>query len=249
VRGDVRLGEGRHIFATEQHFQDSPDEYTRFRKCITVDAEAPTPRLLLTLAPSLRQQAAEYRFAPASVGDGIVPIMAASLGVPVRLAYSEEWTEEILSELLDYFLYSPTLDVPIEPFFSLAAAIGQQDRVTLWELFDEVVGQHYFVDAEGRLSLSRRWADRGMWFGEVSKGTDRFETSQLWSSLAELRQRVFAMQTPCAFCEHYPYCEAFWMTAERSEETCRLWRGLMDRMAAAFRQETASRGAMQCPTS
>ena len=205
ARGEVRPDEGRHIFVPERRFQEGADKYARYRKCTTVEAESPTPRTLLAMTENLRQYATEYRFTPEAMSDGTVAIMAASLGVPARLAYSEDWTEELLGELLDYFLHSPTLNVPIEPFFSLAGAIGQQNRVTLWELFDEVGGQHYFVDSQGRVSLSRRWADRGMWFGDVSSGTGGFAKSELWNTLDELRQRVFAMQTPCAFCEHYPY--------------------------------------------
>lgn len=249
ARGDLRPHEGRHVFVPQSRFQDRAEEYARYRKCVTVEAEAPTPRTLLAMVENLRQYAAEYRFTPEDMGDGTIAIMAASLRVPVRLAYSAHWSEEVLSELLDYFLHSPTLDVPIEPFFSLAGAIGQQNKVTLWELFDEVVGQHYFVDTQRQVSLSRRWADRDMWFGDATESTHGFETSELWNTLEELRQRVFSMQTPCAFCEHYPYCEAFWMTAEHADESCRVWRGLMDRMVAAFRDQTAGGGAVQCQTS
>ena len=237
VRGRLRPGETRHVLAPESRFIEAPEAWGRFKKSMTVVAEDPSPRKLLAMVDALRRCASDYLFTPEAAGDGTIAIMAASLGVPVRLACREDWSEAVLANLLDYFLHSPALAVPIEPIYSLAGAIGQQHQVTLWQLFDEALGRNYFIDSEQRVSLAERWAERGLFFGNLSEGQNGFKDSKLWADLDGLKQRLFAARTPCAFCEHYPYCAGFWTTARRADETCAMWRRLMDRLAAAYKQE------------
>ncbi len=239
ARGRLRPGETPHILVPENRFIEAPEAYARFKKTMTVLAETPSPRKLLAMVNPLRSLASYYLFNPATIGDGTIAIMAASLQVPVRLACSEDWPEHVLENLLDYFLHSPALEVPIEPFYSLAAAIGQQRKVTFWQLFDEALGRDYFIDSEHRVSLAPRWARRGLFFGTVNEPSSGFRNSPLWSDLDGLKHRLFASQATCAFCEHYLYCRGFWTTAEQAEPTCAMWRRLMDRLAGSYKPETA----------
>lgn len=239
TEGRLRREEKRHAIVPERRFAEEPARYGRFRKSLTVVAQEATPKKLLGMANDLRRYAGDYLFTPSTIGDGTMAIMAASLDVPVRLAFSEDWPEDMLGSVLEYFLTSPTLNVPIEPFYSLAGSIGRQREVTLWQLFDEVLGRNYFVDSRGRVSLSARWADRGAFFGDAGDGGNGFAGSELWTDLNGLKQRLFTSQAPCAFCEHYPWCAGFWTTTRQADEACAMWRRLMDRLLAAYRQQKA----------
>jgi len=264
--GRLRREERCHVFVPESRFREDPNAHARFKKSMTVVAEDPSPRKLLSMVDDLRRCACDYVFGPETMGGGAstgggaghgggasthgtagthgiagtgdtIAIMAASLDVPVRLAFSEAWPEEVLEGLLDYFLGSPTLTAPIEPFYSLAGAIGRGRQVTLWQLFNEVLGRDYFVDADGRVSLAARWAERGMFFGTAGAGVNGFKDSELWAEIEGLKKKLFTSQAPCAFCEHYPYCGGFWSATGRAAQTCATWRRLMDRLVAAYRQE------------
>ncbi len=238
--GRLRPHEGRHLFVPETRFAEARGRHANQQKSMTVLADNPSPRKLLEMTPYLHRFAAEYVFTPKTVGDGTVVMMALSLNVPVRLEYGEDYDEDVLSELLDYFLHSPTLAVPLEPFFSLAGTISGQGGGTPWELYHEVLGQNYHVDSAGRVTLSRRWAEQGDFFGAADDDPATFAQSALWQRLSGLRRKVFTSQSPCAFCEHFPPCEAFYTTAKRGDEMCALWRRLLERMTSAYQRQTTS---------
>jgi uncharacterized protein len=232
--GRVEPQERIRLFVTEARFAISPAEYASFRGQLTVLADNPGASSRTAILDSLRELCAELAFSPATIGDGSPLKMAADQGVPVRLQCAEDWPAPVLLDLLDYFLHSPKLEVPVEPFFSLAAAIGRQRRTTLWQSFDSVPGRSYFVDQQRRVSLSRPWAERGRFFGSVDDDPASLRRSPLWTDLQALRQQIFITQSPCAFCEHYLYCAGFWRAAFESDVPCNTWRQVMDRMTASY---------------
>lgn len=242
----------RHAFVGEERFHPRPREWSSFRKNLTVIAENPAPRRLLGMIDELRRLATDYLFTPASIGDGTMAIMAASLDVPVRLAFSEDWPEDVLNEILDYFLHSPTLSAPIEPFYTLAGAVAGQSEATFWDIFGERLGRHWYIDDERRVTLSPRWAEQGRFFGSADDSDAALRESALWTELSGLRDAMFIQQKPCAFCAHFPCCAGFWTTTTRAGETCAMWQRIMDRLAAAYREQAADStgaGAQPCRTS
>ena len=230
--------DGLDVIVTDAHFLECPERYAA--NAVTILAENLTPRSLLSMLEHLREREATCAFTPETVGDGTMAMMAASLGVPVSLLVTEGWSEEVLRRLLDYFLHSPALDVEIEPFFAMSQCIGASEHRTLWDLSDEVLGTNWFIDEDGRVSLSKRWANAGEYFGHMDDPVETLRESDLWRRLGVLKRETFTEQKECAFCKHYPFCAGYWTTSAQSEEECAMWQRLMDEVQQAFRVEVAA---------
>ena len=125
-----------------------------------------------TPEPTSRQPPQAARRADILAGDDrrrFAARQAADAGVPVRLEFATDYEEAVLSGLLDHFLHSATLQVPIEPFYSLAAGhrpIAQADALAGVRQYP---GRCLFVDAQRRVSLSRWWAERGVFLGTTRR--------------------------------------------------------------------------------
>jgi hypothetical protein len=237
--GQLQKDEVIHVCIPQESFARNPEAYARFATRLTVCAQDPAPAALLAMLDPLRQLNAQYELDLRSPTDVTMAMMASSLGVPVRLAWRNSWDASLLGELLDYMLYSPTLSVPIEPFYSLAEAVAGAEEKSLPHLFGEVLGRDFFVDEAGRLTLSPRWAQAGEFFGTLGQSLGELAESELWKRLAARGEQVFAAQTPCAFCEHHPCCEAFWMAQAVNSAACEAWKDVLDRLANAYRQHAA----------
>lgn len=232
-RGYLLEHEARRLQVPEGFFREAVARGDRFGRGVWVLAEDPSPRGLLDMLEGLRAHEAEYVFTYDQAGDGRVAMMAASLGVPVRLAFAEDWAPAVLRSLLDYYLHCPVLEVPIEPFHSLSSAMAGEPG-TLWDFFDEGIGRCFYVDGQERVSLSARWATRGEFFGTIDTPWRQMRATPLWRRVAGLRREVFLSQTACAFCRHWSCCAGFWRTAVQGEALCGLWTELMDALAAAY---------------
>jgi radical SAM protein with 4Fe4S-binding SPASM domain len=234
-----------------ERFLASPSEYRAFARQLTIifgaealrlQSERPSQPLQSSTQPAkealfdtLCRMRAELMFSPATIGDGTFARQAADAGVPVRLEFGTDYDEAVLSGLLDHFLHTPTLRVPIEPFFTLAGAIGGQRRLTLWQIFDNLAGQCLFVDAQQRVSVSRRHAQQGVFLGKVGDSIEAMRESAAWRQVEAYAERIFIEQTPCAFCEHYRYCGGIWRATSDADTACLTWRRVMDRMLEAYR--------------
>ncbi|GEM_PF-531638 len=225
-----------------EHFLASPSGYKPFARQLTIMAgpefaysQNKADAMQDGLLGTLRRLRAELMFSSATIGDGTFARRAADASVPVRLEFGTDYDEAVLSGLLDHFLHTPTLQVPIEPFFTLAGAIGGQRRLTLWQIFDNLTGRCLFVDAQQRVSVSRWYAHRGAFLGKVGDSIKVMRESAAWKQIEAYAERVFIEQTPCAFCEHYPYCGGIWRATSEADTACLVWRRLMDRMVKAYR--------------
>jgi len=174
-------------------------------------------------------------FTAASIGDGTPAVRASLAGVPVRLAPDAVWPDGVLERLADHFLHAPDLEVPVEPFATVAGAIARGRGPDLWHACREELGRDFSVDVEGRVSLSERWAAQGRFFGTVRDDLDAFEASALWKELAAWRRRVFAELTPCATCAHFPSCGGFWLAGGSDAQVCRGWQAAFGMLADAWR--------------
>lgn len=176
-----------------------------------------------------------YMFSAASIGDGTPAVRASLAGIPVRLAPDAVWPDGVLERLADHFLHAPTLEVPVEPFATVAHTIARGRGPDLWDAFREELGRDFFVDVEGRVSLSERWAAAGRFFGTVGDDLDTFEASALWQELAGWRRRVFAELTACATCAHFPSCGGFWLADGSEAHVCRGWQTALAMLTDAWR--------------
>lgn len=206
---------------------------------VTVRAEGPEPPRVAEVL-GRRTERLAYFFAPEAIDDGTPTIDASLAGVPVRLAPRARWPGGVLERLVEHFLYHPALEVPIEPFVALARAVayGGADGGTtdLRHAYREVLGTDWFVDREGRVSLSERWAKAERFLGDVSDTPEALETSDLGMEVTSYRERVFSGPSPCATCLHFPACGGFWLAlGEKDDDACRDWHGAMDRIVEAWR--------------
>lgn len=235
--GQFAPDEPVRVWVPARRLADEPRAWDEYAGRINMLAEPSMCDYLGELGDTLRRLGAACRFAPSAAGDGTAVKEMASLGVPIVLSCEGDWPAAVLDDLLTFFLHSPTLEAPIEPFYSLASAVAERDPTNLWALLDELPGRNYFIDSRGRVSLSSRWAGRGRFFGTVGDDPVRFRETPLWGQVADLKYRLFVSQARCAFCEHYLYCGGFWTTAEDPGLACATWRRLMDRIGQEYQQE------------
>lgn len=232
--GTLRSEEQAGVRVPASAFLESPETFTGYPEGVVAVWEGDHLARVLDRMRELRNYRMEFAFEPGP--DATDPVAIASLGFPVSLVRWEQWPEALLREVLNYYLQSPALESPIEPFFSLSAAIARQRAVTLWDLAGEVPGTHYFVDGRGRVTLSRRWAERGRFFITADETADHIRDSAFAREIGDWRLNLFASQAPCAFCPHYRYCAGYWTTADNAEAACRTWRKIMDTLVGVYRQ-------------
>jgi len=235
LSGRLHPHEQVRILVGETRFTAAPGDYSSFSRRLTMVAESTNGAARTATLGLLRDLRAELVFSPATIGDGSPARQAADAGVPVRLDFSMDYDEHVLTGLLDHFLHSPNLQVPIEPFYALAGAVARHRKLTLWQVFDSSPGRCFFVDAERRISLSPWWARQAVFFGTLADSMETMCRSAGWAQLEAYAEQVFISQTPCAFCEHYPYCGGIWRAASDSDKACLIWQRLMDRIVDAYR--------------
>ena len=125
--------------------------------------------------------------------------------------------------------------MPVEPFAAVAHSIARGRGPDLWQAYREELGRDFFVDVEGRVSLSERWAKQGRFFGTVRDDLDVYEASDLWRELATWRQHVFAEVRACATCAHFPPCGGFWLADGSEEAACSGWQAAFQLLSDAWR--------------
>lgn len=168
-------------------------------------------------------------------------------GAMARLVDLQVWTRahpEALAASLDHYLTCPTLEVPIEPWHSLARRAASARGADLWGHADETIRRDHWLDDTGRVTLSARYAREERFFGALTDGPGVWESSELWGLLANRRQLLFRERSACAFCAQFPPCGGYGARegVEPDPAWCEVWIPLLERIeraAAAVRAETA----------
>jgi hypothetical protein len=177
-------------------------------------------------------------------------MMLASAGIPVILAPEGAVSFASIELLADYFLTSPTLDVAIEPFFSYARFLGagRSEASTLLELFGEVLGRHFYVDRSRRVTLSRRYAAAGLFFGSLEDGLAVWKTSDFWNHLASFEADIFVSRAKCAFCPHYRSCRGVFLRGPLASLDCAPWAHALNLVRLSFVATIQQLGVGGSPT-
>jgi len=237
AKGELQPDESIHAVVPANLFLESPETFSTFQGRLVLLGDSDTPGPALRQMDALRGFTPTWQFEPHPSGDAGICMAMASLGFPVHLTWWRKWPENVLRELLDYFLFSPVLEATIEPFCSLSSAIARCSNINMRELSGEVLGANYYVTSQGHVSLSRRWTERGCVLGTLDDTAEAFRHSPLWRDLEEMEFRTFSSLSRCSTCPHYRYCRGYWTTTEVPNEDCRTWRGIMDELAEVFRQQ------------
>ncbi len=188
----------------------------------------------LGLVDPLRKLQAVYIVTPQTLKDGTLAMLAASLSIPVWLEGPDDWDQEVLLELVDYYLHSAALRVPIQPLHQMAVATARRGQASFAALFDEQLGRNFYV-SQGRATLSPRWAARDLFFGTLEQDVVAFHESPLWKQLEQREHRIFAGKLACSFCPHFPCCRGLWAALPDCEPLCSNWLPVLDRLARTQR--------------
>jgi hypothetical protein len=83
--------------------------------------------------------------------------LAASLRLPVRVLPGQPPPEVLaeLTEALEFYLYGPMVEIPVEFFHSLLATVCGADRGSLWMILEQDPAAFLHYDAEGHPELPR----------------------------------------------------------------------------------------------
>ena len=183
--------------------------------------------LIETLRTIQRLPETRFRFVvdaadPAFCDDSLV---FASLGHPVSITFSEPGRADFqkLLQILDYYLHSPSLMVPIQPLHSLTVGLLEKREVNLWQACEEDCRRNIYVTEKGEVTLSRRFASRGALYGSVEDGPEVWGQSDFYQRLSGLDKNLRRDVSVCSYCRHFPVCGGYFqdVLAEEDQSQCR----------------------------
>ena len=137
-----------------------------------------------------------------------------SLNLPIEISTDViiYQTAESLLDLADRLLFSPFIKTTVQPIFELLQALIAGDNrspFSLWNACRETLGRDFFVSRNGKVSLSRRWADKNRYFGDISSTTGEMQGSPLYAKLKGIAGRVEFSSSECPGCQAENFCSGF----------------------------------------
>jgi len=143
---------------------------------------------------------------------------------PVRIDTSiPPETEDSLEKALDFYLHNPLLTVPVEPFHTLLQTLSRSQGFNLWDIEMEKVNVNFFISKSGKITLSSRWDDKGLYYGGADDSWDEIINSEAFRTLSFFKKMLFQKQSPCIFCPHFNPCEGF-LKAVDPDWPCDAWK-------------------------
>lgn len=160
-------------------------------------------------------------------------LSALGLRTRILLDAPREADLEVLKALLAYHLESPAHAAALAPFSSIKAALEDGGGRNLWHFNEEDYQSRLYLTAQGRLTLSERFARRERFY-EVQEvlRANTFEGTALFKQLRGYARGLFADMEDCAFCRHYPICGG-WLRFEDSIFDCTGWQELFETLRQA----------------
>ena len=142
---------------------------------------------------------------------------------------------ESLSKVTDFFLYNPVLMSPVEPMATLLAHLARGKGHSLWETEYERSSDAY-LDEQGRITSSLRWAERGKFYGAIDDGWEILSSSPLAERLRRIRQTAIRAKNSCAICRQLELCRGY-LKAPDPDMDCTPWQNCFEQLRAAVRKE------------
>jgi radical SAM protein with 4Fe4S-binding SPASM domain len=148
----------------------------------------------------------------------------ASLNLPIEVNASVfmDQNEKSLLDLAERLLFSPFVKTPVQPFFGLLQSVmaaGTSVPITLWNTCKEDVGQNYFITKDGKITLSKRWADENRFFGDISNTIDEIRSSNFFRELNSIKKVGSTISSECLDCCAFKFCSGY-LRALNSTHDC-----------------------------
>lgn len=155
--------------------------------------------------------------------------LLASLGFRISLDFGGSFNMDSAMEILDYYLHTSTLEIPIEPFHTLVRRAREEQRLDLWSLFGRQVGRNYFVDEQGQVSVDHRHAAAGVTFGAVDDDPLSWSRSPHHEQLSTMKWVLYESGADCVCCRHFNDCLGFFISGATGQRAkCRDEREFLD---------------------
>ncbi len=139
----------------------------------------------------------------------------ASLNLPIEVTPSVFMStdEKSLLDLGERLLFSPFVKIPVHPFFGLLQAALDAGNssffVTLWDICGENPGQHYYITNDGKITLSKLWADENRFFGNVFDTIDDIHESDFFRELIAIKETCIRISHECSNCPVLRFCAGY----------------------------------------
>ena len=138
-------------------------------------------------------------------------LVVASLGYSVALEFSQaapfdRWQA---SQLLDYALHTPTLAVPIDPFFSMVGTRVSGGPGNWWQMAGQTPGAAFYATRRGEVSVSKPMAEAGHYLGTLADPPATWMQSELWDRWTGWEWHSRKEGLPCATCPSFALCGGF----------------------------------------
>lgn len=162
----------------------------------------------------LRRPRTEIVLADEVSDPGRTLVALAALKLPVFLPAGLFFNlhEEALLKLVEKILFSPFLAMPVHPFLTLLQVLtsGQATQApTFWDMFRESAGKDYYLEEGGRITLGSRWAERGLYMGELADTAELLQHSEVFTAQADLGIAAFSEGSACSVCPEFFLCRCY----------------------------------------
>lgn len=145
---------------------------------------------------------------PVVAGFGKAVRMALALNFAVKLEVPEPPGADLIDELhevLDLYLYRPTVSRPVEFFHTLFLALYRWELATLWGIQEEDPASFRYVTDDGEEVAPRRATND---VAARDAGTV--------AGTAHYRRQLLSEKGECAGCEFFTYCGGYFKWPDRS---------------------------------
>ncbi len=132
-----------------------------------------------------------------------------SAQVPVVISLDALSDDSELMSVLDYYLHSTHLQVPVEFFHSMFTARVRGMTSSLTELYPESPDQFLYIDESGQVTASARFARAGEFFGSITRGVRIDDQSSLYNMLLNPKKSLFLSGSSCVACEAFDVCTGY----------------------------------------
>ena len=139
----------------------------------------------------------------------------ASLNLPIEInpCVFISQNEKSLLDVCERLLFSSFVKIPVQPFFSfLQFAMNPGTFVpfpTLWETFKERIGRDYYITNDGKITLSKRWADKNRFFGNAFDTIEDIRSSDLFYELVSINEMNSEKSSVCRDCPIHRFCSGY----------------------------------------